>query len=121
MGASDSKTITEHYSEYQLMQPQYSHYENEFEKSVFMVINLVRADPKKFGVEAVNSAKDSKLVPQAKNLSKDKLISHLKKCSALPQLVYDETALKAVRENNAARIALAEAKPERGGIIEKYD
>lgn len=50
MGNDQQKmTVSEHYFKLNLIQPQFSDYENEFEKQLFFVINLVRTDPKTFG------------------------------------------------------------------------
>ena len=54
MGCSNTKeapqgTLLEQYSSAGLTQPWSGEYENEFEKQIFMAINLCRHDPKRFG------------------------------------------------------------------------
>ena len=51
MGCGESTpeaTIGEEYAASNLIQPGYTEYENEFEKQVFMAINLCRFQPKSF-------------------------------------------------------------------------
>lgn len=110
-------TVPEAYSKLDLLQPQYSDYENDFEKQLFMAINLIRFDPKNYGSEAVKLAMYH---PLAKKLKKDDLQQYLKKCEKLPILTFDTDAISAVRKNNAKIIALNEDVPTKGGNIEMY-
>ena len=55
-----------------------------------MVINLVRTDPKFYGVEAVYLAKGNAL---AKSLKKDGLEKYLTKCNPLPIVRFDNQAI----------------------------
>ena len=120
MGADQQKmTPMEHYTKLNLLQPQYSDYENDFEKQLFMIINLVRHDPKTFGKEAVNAAVANH--PLAKKLPKNNILAYLSKLGTLPVVKFEENALKAARANNEEKIALAEAVPSKGGNIEKYN
>ena len=109
--------VNEAYAKNNLWQPTYNQYDNDYEKQLFMVINLVRYNPKEYGKQAVNEAAKHEL---AKKLKKDGLLSELKKMDKLPQVVFCDDANKAVRENNAAKIALAENVPTKGGNIDEY-
>ena len=80
MGQPMPIIVQEAYSKHNLLQPAFSDYENEFEKELYMAINLVRTDPKLYGVEAVRLAKT---LPFAKSLKKDDLVNYLKNCTPL--------------------------------------
>lgn len=119
MGADQKiMTVPEAYSKLDLLQPQYSDYENDFEKQLFMAINLIRHDPKIYGSEAVKLAMYH---PLAKKLKKDDLQQYLKKCEKLPIVTFDTDAIQATRKNNEKIIALNEAVPTKGGNAEAYD
>ena len=120
MGADGQKmTPQEHYQKLNLLQPAYSDYENDFEKQLYFVINLVRHDPKTFGQEAVKAAAANH--PLAKKLAKNNLLTYLSKLGTMPGVKFEDNAIKAVRANNEEKIALAEATPTRMGNIEKYN
>ena len=55
-----------------------------------MAINLVRSDPKLFGIEAVRLAK---LIPFAKSFKKDDLVKYLTNCKPLPIVRFDDQAI----------------------------
>lgn len=91
MGADQKiMTVPEAYSKLDLLQPQYSDYENDFEKQLFMAINLIRHDPKNYGTEAVKLAMYH---PLAKKLKKDDLQQYLKKCEKLAIVTFDTDAI----------------------------
>ena len=46
----------EAFTKHNLLQPQFQDYENDFEKQLFFVINLVRYDPKNYGMAALKAA-----------------------------------------------------------------
>ena len=90
MGCSESKqepTIGEEYTAANLPQPLYSNYENEFEKQLYMAINLCRINPKSF-VPLVNKVKSEHELVKTKE-TKD-LIEHLKKCEPRSIVSFDE-------------------------------
>ena len=118
MGADESKeSVIELYAKHNLWQPQYSQYENDYEKQLFMAINLIRYSPKEYGIPAVKMAAKHEL---AKKKKSDKLIKELKGMSQLTQVVFEDEANTACRDNNKAKIALGEATPTMGGNIDAY-
>ena len=118
MGADESKgSVVEEYSKAGLWQPQYSHYENEYEKQLFMAINLIRSNPKEYGIPAVKMAKKHEL---AKKKDADQLLKDLKGMSKLSQVVFEDEANQACRTNNKEKIALNENTPTMGGNIDAY-
>ena len=82
-----------------------------------MAINLVRHEPKTYGIAAIIKAKDH---PLAKKLKKGTLEKFLKECPPLPIVRFEDQANLACRKNNEAKVALAEAKPTQGGNTEAY-
>ena len=111
-------SVGEMYQKANLWQPQYSQYENEYEKQLFFAINLVRHQPKEIGTQAVNMGAKHEL---AKKLKKDDLLKFLKKCEPLPQVVFEDEANTACRNNNSTKVSLAQDVPEQGGNIEAYN
>ena len=100
MGADQQiPTPGEAFTKHNLFQPQFQDYENDFEKQLFFVINLVRYDPKNYGMAALKAAENHVL---SQNLKKGSLESFLKKCPQLPQVRYEDEANKAARNNNQA-------------------
>ena len=91
----------EAFTKHNLLQPQFQDYENDFEKQLFFVINLVRYDPKNYGMTALKAAENHVL---CQKLKKSSLESFLKKCPQLPQVRYEDEANKAARNNNQAVI-----------------
>ena len=119
MGADQQiPTPAEAFAKEDLLQPQFSDYDNDFEKQIFFAINLVRHNPKTYGLAALNAGMTHVL---AKKIKKGDLESFLKKCPPLPLVRYEDEALQAVRKNNEAIIALAEATPTKGGNITAYN
>jgi hypothetical protein len=81
--------------------PDESVWENEFERDIFMAINLCRFKPLLF-VEIVERVKQTcPLVADSKNHVE--LVLKLFKNLRLPMLVYDKIAFDAVRMNNSVQ------------------
>ena len=90
MGCSESQqesTIGEEYARQNLIQPTYSEYENEFEKQLFMAINLCRSNPKSF-ITAVKET--SKTHVLCKDLPITDLVAYLKTCERLSSVTFVE-------------------------------
>ena len=119
MGADESKptqSLIERFVAAGLRVPLYSEYENDFEKNLWMAINLCRFDPKSFArVVQYVSLKNRKVA----NISTSGLIDHLKKCPQLSQLTFLDIAVQACRDNNKIIQENAQADPEKGGNIEQ--
>ena len=80
--------------------PGFDETENDFERQLFFAINILRHSPKDF-VPAVQRA--YKMCPTLKtSKSQAAIIKDLKATATLPLVSFDDLALKAVRENNAA-------------------
>ena len=86
----------------------YTQYDNEYEKQLFMAINLVRHSPSEIGKEAVNMGAKHTL---AKKLDTKGLLSFLKKVGTLPSVSFEDEAITACRNNNVAKVALGEDVP----------
>lgn len=97
--------------------PQYSEFENDFEKQLFMAINYCRFNPKGY-VSAVNLVSRSN--PAAAKINTSALIDALKKSPQLPQVKFLDTANQACRKNNQIICEKAEAQPAKGGNIEQF-
>eukprot|EP00352_Strombidinopsis_acuminata_P003920 CAMPEP_0176382378 /NCGR_PEP_ID=MMETSP0126-20121128/32640_1 /TAXON_ID=141414 ORGANISM="Strombidinopsis acuminatum, Strain SPMC142" /NCGR_SAMPLE_ID=MMETSP0126 /ASSEMBLY_ACC=CAM_ASM_000229 /LENGTH=218 /DNA_ID=CAMNT_0017746779 /DNA_START=105 /DNA_END=762 /DNA_ORIENTATION=- len=93
--------------------------QNDFEKKLFMAINLLRYDPKRYVPIVKKVHKESELTKQIKNTQN--LIDALNKTEGLTQVKFDEFANQAVRENNKAQVEAAEETPAIGGNIEAYN
>ena len=121
MGCSSSDpakpTVGEEYAKLNMMQPQFSDYENDFEKQLFFAINLLRNQPKNF----VTSVKE---VAETHVLCKDKatkdLIATLKSTTTLSAVTFSADAIAAVRKNNEAMVAKDEDTPTQGGNCDVY-
>ena len=96
--------------------PQYSEFENDFEKNLWMAINLCRFDPKRF-VAAVKHVSSHN--PAAAKISTSALIEALNKCPQLKQVPFLDTATQACRNNNKIICEKADANPEKGGNVEQ--
>lgn len=80
MGCGESHpeaTIGEEYASQNLIQPGYTEYENEFEKQLFMAINLCRFNPKSF-ISAVKKCAASHEL--CKDMPTKELIAFLQTC-----------------------------------------
>mmetsp|Transcript_22389 Transcript_22389/g.27539 ORF Transcript_22389/g.27539 Transcript_22389/m.27539 type:complete len:234 (-) Transcript_22389:99-800(-) len=86
-----------------------------------MAINLCRFDPKSFVPYVRQAYKDHVLLKAGSGKKMNDLIAKLQATPSLKQVTFDEQASEAVRENNKAVIAKAEAKPTKGGNIAKYN
>ena len=78
---------------------------------------MIRNDPKNFGVEAVKLAMNH---PLGQKLKKDPLLTYLRKSGKISPVYFESEALQAVRQNNTAKVALAEKVPTKGGNVEQY-
>ena len=90
MGCGESTpepTMHDQYNAAKLPQPFSADYENEFEKQLFMAINLCRYDPKSF-ISTVKQTADTHPLCKDKN-TKD-LIAYLQKCEQLTAVTYDD-------------------------------
>ena len=125
MGCSNTKeeqgTLLEQYAKEGLKQPWSGEYENEFEKKLFMAINLARHDPKRYVPYVKNAYKSNQLLKEGKQ--QQSLITRLQTPSTevLNSLTFDEQANKACRANNEAKVAKDDAVPEKGGNIDKLN
>ena len=108
----------EQYAAAGLQQPWSSEYENDFEKKIFMAINLLRHDPKRFIPTLKKTYKENKLLAGSKSL--EELVKQLQTAEKMQPVKFDGQANDACRQNNAAVVEKNEAAPALGGNIEKY-
>ena len=114
----------EQYAKAGLKEPYQNQTENEFEKRIFCAINLCRFDPKRYAPivrEVYKKNQENELLKDAKNM--DSLIKKLtaKLAEPLGQLVIDDLASKACKQNNQEKIDLNQDIPTKGGNIFKYN
>ncbi|CDW89154.1 UNKNOWN [Stylonychia lemnae] len=88
-------------------------FENQFEKEVYMSINLIRSNPKRF-IKHFEHVKDFK---EYKGKKGKQLIKQLATMESLPPLAIDQNAIEACRQSN---VEITSSKREiKGGNIEK--
>ena len=58
--------------------------------------------------------------PLCQKLKKDPLLTYLRKSGKISPVRFESEALQAVRQNNAAKVALAEKVPTKGGNVTQY-
>ena len=124
MGCSNSKADNfELYDEVQqagLSQPWSNQYENQFEKDLFMAMNLFRYVPSKW----IGFVRDVKRLFPTEFKSDPDLVEHVCRVlgtfKPLKQVKFDEKANKACRQNNRDVIAMNEETPTKGGNQEVY-
>ena len=107
-GTQDAKTIQVRYQEAGLTQPFSDDYENNFEKEVFMAINLLRHSPRSF-IPHVQRVHQKGLVKGSKSMSV--IIEKLKSMTGLSTVKIDDGAKQAVRQHNEEIVAKAEDMP----------
>mmetsp|Transcript_31808 Transcript_31808/g.23003 ORF Transcript_31808/g.23003 Transcript_31808/m.23003 type:complete len:93 (-) Transcript_31808:338-616(-) len=91
------------------------------EKNIFMAVNLLRYDPKKFVPIVKEVRKTNKLTEKIENVKT--LIDALNamEVNSLSQVKFDEFAVKAVRQRNEEVVKLNEETPAMGGNILAYN
>ena len=114
-------TLLEQYSKAGLTQPWSGQYENDFEKQIFMAINLCRHDPKVMVPYVRQVYKDHVLLKAGAGKNMNDLIAKLQATQSLKLVSFDDQANEAVRANNASVIEKNEDKPTKGGNITKYN
>jgi len=125
MGCSNTKeapqgTLLEQYSAAQLPHPWSGDYENEFEKSIFMGINLCRHDPKRFVPHVRKIYKDHVLLKGGLGKRMNDVIAKLQAQQTILPVRFDQQANDACRQNNTDVLAKNEVAPTLGGNIAKY-
>ena len=122
MGCNESTpqgTVVEQYMKMGGHMPSPSEYYNEFEKQVYMAVNVCRFDPKRMVPHVRTAAKN----PAAKTVSPDSvksLIAHLNKMEPLPSIALNPQAMEACRKNNTRVCELDEEVPSREGNITTF-
>ena len=119
MGAEESippLPFLERFEAAGLRVPQHTEYENDFEKNLFMAINLCRFDPKSFARVVYRVSLKNE---RGTRIGTSGLIDHLKKCPQLSQLTFLDIAVQACRDNNKIICENAQADPEKGGNIKQ--
>ena len=87
----------------------------EFEKELYLAINLMRLDPKSF----VDIAEKG-LKKESKQIRGAGIIDALKKAGPMNAVRFDDQANAACRQVNQAIYDRNEANPTAGGIVDKY-
>ena len=113
-------TLLEQYSQAGLQQPWSGEFENNFEKEIFMGINMCRHDPKRFVPHVRKVYRDNILLSAGKGKKMTELIAKLQAQAQLTQVRFEGQANDACRQNNADVIAKDEEAPTLGGNIAKY-
>ena len=108
----------EQYAAAGLQQPWSNEYENDFEKKIFMAINLLRYEPKRFVPILKKTYKENKLLAGSKSL--EELVKTLNTTEKMQPVKFDGQANEACRKNNEAIVEKNEAAPALGGNMEKY-
>ena len=111
-------TLLEQYAGAQLPQPWSTDYENDFEKQIYMAINLCRHDPKKFVPHVRAVYKDHVLLKGVGTKMND-LIAKLQATETLSVVRFDGQANEAARQNNTEVVDKNEDVPTKGGNIAK--
>jgi hypothetical protein len=125
MGCSNEKptaqgTLLEQYHAANLPQPWATDYENNFEKEIYMAVNLCRHDPKRFVPHVRKVYKEHVLLRAGAGKKMEDLIAKLKVTETMGPIRLDQQANEACRQVNADIIAKDEAAPALGGNIAKY-
>ena len=93
MGCKQDKpaqgTLLEQYHEAGLPQPWSSDFENNFEKEIYMGINLCRHDPKRFVPHIRQVYKDNVLLRAGLGKKQNELIAKLQAQPALNAVIFD--------------------------------
>ena len=113
-------TLLEQYCAANLRQPDSGDYENEFEKQIYMAINLCRFDPKRMVPHVRKVYRENILLSAGKGLKMTELIAKLQAQTQLTQVRFDGEANDACRQNNKDLIEKDEEVPTLGGNIAKY-
>ena len=97
--------------------PDSSEYENDFEKQIFMAINVFRHEPKRLVPMIKKVYKENVLLKGSKSMKE--VIEALNKAEAMQMVKFDGSANDACRQNNTEIVEKNEAVPAKGGNIEK--
>ena len=100
--------------------PAAGEYSNEFEKQIFMAINLCRHQPVRF-VPAVRRAAKSKQCEAVMPEIVNSLVVHLKQMSPASQVKLEDNAMEACAKNNVSIVEKNEVSPKLGGNVETYE
>ena len=91
MGCDNSKPtqtpLMDQYVAAGLQQPWSNEYENEFEKKIFMAINLFRHEPKRFIPIVKNVYKHNLLLKGSKSM--EEVVKKLQTAETMPQVRFD--------------------------------
>lgn len=125
MGCSNEKpgpqgTLLEQYHAANLPQPWSGEYENDFEKQIYMAINLCRHDAKRFVPHVRKVYKEHVLLRAGAGKRMNDLIAKLQAAPSMSPCRFEPQANEACKQNNADIIAKDEAAPALGGNIAKF-
>jgi hypothetical protein len=90
-------------------------FENNFEKDIFMAINVLRAETAVFESVVKAVRENNPIVKNAKHT--DKLIKFLEMNERLGEIVWDKAAMDACKQNNTEKIAMQFTEAPRGGNV----
>lgn len=123
MGCDESKqqvSLTEQYVKAGLRMPSVQEYDNEFEKQIYLAINMCRHEPSRAIPSVRTASKHSNVAKTVPKAVVENLISYLKKAEHLAPVYFDDQAQEAVRKNNLEKIALEQETPDQKGNIAAY-
>lgn len=92
-------------------------FENDFEKDIFMAINVLRAETAVFESVVKAVRESNPLVKNAKHT--DKLIKFLEMNERLGEIRWDKAAMDATKQNNTEKVAMQFTEAPYGGNIAK--
>ena len=118
MGCGASKqtefNLSEEFKTTGMMQPWSEQYENEFEKQVYMAVNIFRSNPPRW-VPIIKETYDKN--PTINRKSEKELTAAVKTMTKMPGIVIDNALNQAVRKNNVAVTTVDTRSPTEGGNI----
>lgn len=115
---ANTAPLLEQYNKAGLTPPWSDDYKNNFEKEIYMAINLCRHDPKGFVPHVRRLYKEHELLKGGLGKNMNELIQRLNTQEQLRPLKFDATCNEAVRAVNAERAN--DDAPVKGGNIAKY-
>jgi len=90
-------------------------WKNDFEKDIFMAINVLRAETAVFESVVKAVRENNPLVKNAKHT--DKLIKFLEMNERLGEIHWDKAAMDACNQNNTEKVAMQFTEAPRGGNV----
>ena len=128
MGCDNSKKeevvfdVATEFQKANLAVPFPSQTESELERRIYMSVNMLRWEPNRFSKVVAETQRKwaARDVLPKEPQHFDDLMNHLAKAARVQNILMDDQAIRACRENCKEVCALEEAVPKKGGNIERY-